>query len=465
MKTFRCGTVEELVKAFDECGPDTLFRGQTKEYLTPQLLPSIVTSFSRHGCIPERMLKWSHYSKVMLGIFVKNFDQSSDLAIDQAILQHYGWRSFFVDATSNPAVAAWFAANSYSSQQTIELCEDCDEMPLFKVRDYASYAPHTGNGVVYAISRKALRAKSINAVDLVEITTVKGTPRFSVQDAFMVGPLGKDLPTDCITAKIIASAELLAEFSVTRIPNISMEYLFPGTKSDPVLKELLSLPWVKLKQGQNFPIDYFARGLPLPEYAESFVKISHPRTAYYRRYWLPDIWQDDGKIHTYLTNEIIYHGTGARDNRMPHLESLILRQKHIVLEFDGLAYFPLSEPGSYSKGIYIELQKDKRILITELLVIQEGGILKSSGITRGIYYEIDELGEWITSQHEDTCDCGSTTHHAHHFKIAQRFEDALKDKRFKSIRPRVYADTDVDPISDPWVIKQLEYDNIEPSDT
>ncbi|WP_426337389.1 FRG domain-containing protein [Pseudoduganella sp. R-31] len=177
METFKCESINELAKAFEECGPNALFRGQTKEYLNTDLTPSIVTSFSRHGCIPERMLKWTHYSKALLESFVKNFEQTSDLAIDQAILQHYGWRSFFIDATSSPAVASWFAANRYNSQQAIELSEDCDELPLYKIRDYAKYEPHPGKGVVYAISRKSLRRNSINAVDLVEIPQCQNSCR------------------------------------------------------------------------------------------------------------------------------------------------------------------------------------------------------------------------------------------------------------------------------------------------
>ncbi|WP_426170861.1 hypothetical protein [Pseudoduganella sp. R-34] len=146
----------------------------------------------------------------------------------------------------------------------------------------------------------------------------------------------------------------------------------------------MAIPWVKLKQGEEFPIDFFARGLPLPEYYENFVKISHPRTAYYRRHWLSQFWQDDGKIHTYLTNEMIYHGTAPRENFLPHVYDLVCQQKHIALEFDGLAYHPAFAPCSYTKGIYLKLENDKTVFLTEIIVHQEGSLPKEMGIPRGI---------------------------------------------------------------------------------
>ena len=245
MKHFHCDTPEQVRKAINGISPDALYRGQTKEYLNPDGTPNIVTSFSRQGCIPDRMLKWYHYARTLLATFVKDFDPRSDMAIDQAILQHYGWRSFFVDATSNPVVAAWFACNRYEGSRHVELCEDCWEDPVLKIREYAQYHPSQSVGCIYAISRKALRSRNINAVDLVEITTVKGTPRFLSQSAFMIGHLTAPLPSDCVIAKITAPAEVLAAYVADSDPTLSMEKLFPNTDADPVLSALLSLPWVK----------------------------------------------------------------------------------------------------------------------------------------------------------------------------------------------------------------------------
>jgi hypothetical protein len=102
METVECNTEDELAVFFDSLPPGVLLRGQTKEYFRVDGGPDIRTSFDRHGCVPARMLKWWHYSRAILSTYVKGFDGLTDLATDQAILQHYGWRSFFLDATTAP---------------------------------------------------------------------------------------------------------------------------------------------------------------------------------------------------------------------------------------------------------------------------------------------------------------------------------------------------------------------------
>jgi hypothetical protein len=106
-------TPEELAAYFEQFGQVALFRGQAKEYLTQDKRSLITTSFMRNGCVPPLMLKWSHYAEAILRTHAKGFDDRDDLATAQAILQHYGWRSFFVDATASPLVASWFASHSF----------------------------------------------------------------------------------------------------------------------------------------------------------------------------------------------------------------------------------------------------------------------------------------------------------------------------------------------------------------
>jgi hypothetical protein len=112
METVDCQTPEELQEFFDGLAPGVLFRGQTREYLRADGGPDIRTSFDRHGCIPFRMPKWWHYSRAILSTYVKGFDGLTDLATDRAVSQHYGRRSFFLDATADPAVACWFGADT-----------------------------------------------------------------------------------------------------------------------------------------------------------------------------------------------------------------------------------------------------------------------------------------------------------------------------------------------------------------
>lgn len=456
MKHLHCNTLAALDQAIDSISPDALFRGQTDEYLSKDGTPSITTSFSRHGCIPSRMMKWFHYSRQILSSFVKDFDPRSDLAIDQAILQHYGWRSFFVDATANPAVAAWFAANKYYSNQKAELCEDCWEDPVFKIRTYAGYEPASGIGFIYAISRKVLRSLNINAVDLVEITIAKGTPRFRAQSAFMIGHLAAGLPSECLIAKITAPSSVLADYA-KRDGELSMERLFPPSKDDPVLHSLLSLPWVK-RHTDSPGIDFFERGLPLPEYYDGFVKIASPSTVFYRRFWIDDLTNDDEapRPTSYFTSECIYHGTATDTTILPSLAALVREKKQLIVEIDGLAYHPYGSPTSFGKGIFLRLEPDGAILLTELIVEQEGGRPRTFGVARGRYYSSDENGLWTRVPHPEECNCGHDEHHGHHLVVAKHFEHSLTSGSFTPFRDGVYIDNDVVPITDPYIMKSID---------
>ncbi len=177
MKTLGFQTADEIAECFKSAGNGVLFRGQTKEYFGNDGRSHLSTSFSRKGCVPPLMLKCSHYGRAIIRSFVKNFDEQDDLATDQAILQHYGWRSFFIDATSNPAVACWFAGFASESKRVINLAEDCFEGPVRLVHESATYSEAPETGIIYVLSKKALRSKELQAVDLAKIITSNGHPR------------------------------------------------------------------------------------------------------------------------------------------------------------------------------------------------------------------------------------------------------------------------------------------------
>jgi hypothetical protein len=241
MKVISIQSSSELRNYLDTLGNGYLFRGQTHDFLDADGVSTLTTSSFRKGCNPPHMLRWSYYARSILRTFAKGFDDIEDLATDQAILQHYGWRSFFIDATCDPTVACWFASHKFTSKPTIELTEDCWEEGVFTVREAASYQPIDGLAVVYCFSKEKLRAHDLQQVDLNEIATAAGRPRFLAQSAWMVGPLRSAIPPDCITAKILAPTSVFREHAGAR--NIQNEHdLFPGPDEDPVLPHPLLIP-------------------------------------------------------------------------------------------------------------------------------------------------------------------------------------------------------------------------------
>lgn len=462
MEAVDCQTVEELGAFFDGLAPGVLFRGQTREYLRTDGGPDIRTSFDRHGCIPSRMLKWWHYSRAILSTYVKGFDGLTDLATDQAILQHYGWRSFFLDATADASVACWFAANSYRTESCGELIEDCSEDPLFVVRQRAWYELADDRGCVYVLSRKALRARDLQTVDLVEITTAAGRHRCLAQSAFMVGPLNGPLPDDCIVNQIFAPSAVFQAYAAQK-PELTCEALFPSPRVDPVMAALLSIPWVKREVDSNddgIGIDCFDRGLPLPEYEVKTIRRTAGDTAYYRRFWLADAAGPEtllAETTFYLTDETTFHGAASGELVFLNLTRLLRERKSVALEIDGLVRHPYaSNSGQYGKGIYLEMLEDGTMFLTELAVEHFGARPAGFGITRGWYFQVDEAFHWHRVDHPNQCDCGTEAHHTHHLIVAEHFEHALKERKFTQVRERVFAISDVNATSDPSALKWME---------
>ena len=85
MRTFGCGTADDIADAIAEIGPGALFRGQSREYSDDQARPHLNTSFNRQGCVPPLMLKWSHVAQAILTAFVKGYAGASDWAVDQGL--------------------------------------------------------------------------------------------------------------------------------------------------------------------------------------------------------------------------------------------------------------------------------------------------------------------------------------------------------------------------------------------
>ena len=162
MKEIAVTTLAELTELLESFGQDTLYRGQTAHFVKGGT-PSVVTSFDRKGCIPSVMLKWSRYATHVLQAYVGDAADAPDFM--QALLQHYGWRSFYVDCSTSAAVAAWFASHEYSDKPLIDLSEDCDERPVMLIKKRARYAPTDGTGHLYVFDRSVAR-KTIGVTDL-----------------------------------------------------------------------------------------------------------------------------------------------------------------------------------------------------------------------------------------------------------------------------------------------------------
>lgn len=418
--------LKECLAAF---GRGVLFRGQTEHFGTPER-PSATTSFDRHGCIPTEMLRWGRYADEVLGAFT---GQHSSLVLNQAILQHYGFRSFYLDCSDHPAVSAWFAGNRYSGEPSMELCEDCDERPLFLRKKMASYNAAAGVGHLYVLDRAA--CEKVGLTDLKAIAIEGARTRASVQSAHLLGPLrNTPLPAECFLAHIEADCAVFRGLAA-EAGLVSTASLFPPSTEDPILDALLSLPWIPISGVSNpvGDIPAFRRGIELPEYDNSFVKIASPSVAFYR----------GGKVEDFLDKidgfsggigvqvpEITMFGSPDRGFPRTYPKVLAMLREHggVVFEVPTLVKFPQHAGGLfYQKGFALDLVEPDLVHVGALMVRHPGQEIDAAGVNRGWFHRVGEDGVWRREPRDDECPCGTDWPHERHMASLYIIEHFLAE--------------------------------------
>ena len=92
-----------------------VFRGQVEDR---PLMPTMFRGrgdIPSPGCIPSLTANWNVCATRLISRFKKKEPTNVEV---QAVMQHYGYRSFFVDVTSDPEVALWFALHKFESGRT-----------------------------------------------------------------------------------------------------------------------------------------------------------------------------------------------------------------------------------------------------------------------------------------------------------------------------------------------------------
>lgn len=431
MEHFKVNSLEELEVLIEGFGENVLFRGQINHY--GELgKPSVLTSFERKGCIPTEMLKWSRYAKNVLDVFIG--EHINDFNYHQALLQHYGWRSFFIDCSSNPAVGAWFASHIYSSDFVNDLSEDYEERPVLLRKEFAQYDFEEGEGHLYVLD-KAL-AGEVGLVDLAALTIEGARPRTAAQAAWLIGPVYKGcVPQHCFSAQITASRSVLRDYAAARGLN-DTDALFPPVTEDPILHALLGLPWREIEEVRNptFNLPVFRRTLSLPEYQDSFVKIAWPRTAFFRGGKVADTFETIdgdpvGGIVISVPNTVLF-GTAAETMPLsfPNIEALVEKFGTVAFEVDELIqHANMGHLTIYQKGIGVIPRGDGLFEVCELAVEHPGLDMTRAGFNQGRYYRKGENGLWVRERHPQECNCGDSNVHGQHISALHIAEDFIKN--------------------------------------
>lgn len=439
MEQFEVRTISELEAVIARFGDDVLFRGQNSLY-GEHKVPSVLASFDRNECVKPKMIKWiSCAANVLEGLIGYH---ANDMEYVQALLQHYGWHSFYVDCTTNPAVATWFASHksSLSIKPTpapkIDMCEDCHENPMWLIKTVAWYYYEEGDGYLYILDKSL--ASRIGLVDLSDIKFEGFRPRMQAQEAWLLGPTyGKPVPENCFVAQIKASRALFKQYAeLNAITDTNS--LFPSVVEDPILRELLDLPWRELEQvrDSNIDIPVFRRTLELPEYHDSYVKNTSPSIAYYRGGKIAELFDSIETMKGELTGgvtisapSIILFGTNNDNSplRLPKIEKLLKGKTYVSFEIDELIKHVNKDFQTvYQKGIGIIGHETDLIEVCELVVVHPGMYMQNVGFRPGWFYRKNSDGVWLREPRENECGCGNDIIHEKHISALRIAEYQLR---------------------------------------
>jgi hypothetical protein len=428
VKKINIQTLDELEKILSTYTNGYLFRGQTKHYLDENQEINIPTSFSRHGCIPPLMLKWTHYADSILNAFMGYPYQDISLELSQAILQHYGWRSFFIDLTKSPAVACWFAANQYSESFTMNMTENFEEEFIWMVHKQAQYTPSKSKGHIYIINVNILKSLEINIHDLTELKCEENALRFHAQQACLAGIPNNRLPEESIALHIEADNQVLRDYYEKK-DIYKTEDIFPNRNKDFILNALLEIPWNLIPIDDS--IHTYKRSLQLPEYDIEYFKFAPENVTLFNNFWIADNRQEDDhflhNIPVYRLPEVSYFARNDEYFKFSEVNTLLETHPKIILELDGLIKLPRAGI-DYEKGIYIEKNADT-VSISALIIKHPGHIVTSIGVTLAWYYKI-ENGSWSKIENPEQCPCNNHFNHERHFSLLRVFNDFLNTHKF-----------------------------------
>jgi len=426
MKKFAVTSVHELIAILADFDGNVLYRGQTSHY-EKDGAPSITTSFDRQGCVPPVMLKWARYARNLLEMYLGDAVCSMDFT--QALLQHYGWRSFYIDCSASALVSAWFASHRYRDRMTIEMCEDFEERPIWLSKHKADYEYEDGEGVLYIFDKSACEKHS-KLTDLASIKFDGMRPRTQAQQAWLLGPLRKQgVAPECLVAMITGPRSVFREFAATD-GLTSTEMIFPNRAEDPLLNALLSIPWKEIPLPESkINIPAFARGLDIPEYHESFEKFASPATALFRG---KSITANDPQFPGNVVSVPAITLFGSPDKNLipyPYIEALLSDGKAVAFEIDDLILHMQLRVTEYQKGIVITPHKDGLFEVSQLIVTHPGQELTGVGVDRGWYYRRDGNGLWRRENNSEECPCDQAVIHERYFEALKMIEHFLGSPR------------------------------------
>ncbi len=240
-----------------------VFRGQVKDY---PLVPSMRRGRGKNpspGCIPWLTANWDVCARRLVSRFKKS---QPAFAEAQAVMQHYGYRSFFVDVTSNPEVALWFALHQFRSENTPLHVDSQLRSAVFQWSQYALC--RTGFLYVLSVPNDNSKNQYVNLID----TMPSSAARIHRQNAGAIFCSSKlESIDDCIIAKLEVIDD---DWFRNSKRNLKFTELFPPPSIDIFYRSLCTTPYfISLETAMNnIGVGHPLLG-PFPIYVESLKEL------------------------------------------------------------------------------------------------------------------------------------------------------------------------------------------------
>jgi hypothetical protein len=384
------------------------------------------------------MFKWTYYAAQALhSAKYSEFDR--DLL--QALLQHYGWRSFYIDLTNDYRVGCWFAGHKFSMKTIVDITQDCWNEDIYLLHDGAEFTATETEGHLYVLSKECIRKSGKNIFDLSRVDKQLAL-RPHLQRGWLAGPIPfahgtKTLDQTCLVAHIVAPGEIFRQLA-SQARFQSTATLFPDSKEDPFYDYLLSLPWLGVEPNNTNNLNAFLRELRIPEYHYRPQKPYPSTSAFFRTFWIadkrksfrpnspqpePEDWLTNAMF--YKTTETIFYANSTPTNAELNGLRLVLAQHPIlVIETEHLLRNWLGgEESSYTKGVAV-FAENSTLEVCELTLEHPGTKIGGFGVNRGYHYRWNgnRLERMVT---DEDCPCGNESRHLQLFVVLETLDDFL----------------------------------------
>lgn len=268
----RASEFDSLIKSFTTDRKDRIivFRGQVTDYPLTASIFRGDSSLPAPSCDPFLTANWSNYCRRLLtslsgGKIKTDFIHPAELAL----MQHYGYRSFFVDVTEDPEIALWFALSKFV-KKTVPIYVDNLRLRSAKLT-WARYQT-VSSGFIYVlgIDEELLGQRYISLTKLMPSVAT----RVFRQKSGAISCGGKRRGADdLVLCKMeISNPDMNL---INKAEKYTTKFLFPPPYEDRVYKCLCTIPYYVPIGREIGPVNIQLAEpmLPVPFFADSLRDI------------------------------------------------------------------------------------------------------------------------------------------------------------------------------------------------